>query len=252
LDGQGADELFGGYPGMLGHHLGDILLSQGFDAWRAAVLAFSRDGADLDAGALKRATFNAIVPEQARRTLAKLRGRWPQSTQVTRGEMSYGPARLQGLGRFESLMRTLQDQASLPSLLRYEDRNAMTFGIETRLPFLSSEMVDLAARIPGNIKARAGWTKAVLRDAAIDFVPELVVRRRKKLGFITPQDRWMAGPIQSWCREGTNLAVKYIPDLLDKVAVANVFTNIGVDAAINGVGFRLACFGHWAERNKIS
>jgi asparagine synthase (glutamine-hydrolysing) len=251
LDGQGADELFGGYPGMLGHHLADVFLTRGLKAWHQSVIEFSEDGGDLDAGTLKRATFNALVPEGLRRSLSRARGRWPQLTQITRAEMTFGPTKQHGLDRFESLMRSLQDWASLPSLLRYEDRNAMSFGIETRLPFLSLEMVDLAARIPSKVKAANGWTKAVLRNSAQDYVPDIVVRRRRKLGFVTPQDRWIAGPLKTWTREGIDLGAKAIPGLLYSDRVAAIAAKIGNDPAANAIGFRLACLGHWAHRNGL-
>jgi asparagine synthase (glutamine-hydrolysing) len=252
LDGQGADELFGGYAGMLGHRLVDILRQEGFSAWKDAVGAFGSPGSDLDEAALKRATFNAGVPEGIRRSLAKLRGRWPQPWQMTSGEMMAEPKPHKGLSRFEGLMRDLVSERSLPGLLRYEDRNAMTFGIETRLPFLSREVTELAAILPGSVKARDGWTKAVLRDGVADLVPEAIVRRRNKLGFITPQDRWMAGPLFDWSQAGISFAKARLGDLLRGDVVAKVVASIGNNAEANGAGFRLACVGHWAELNNAT
>ena len=107
LDGQGADEFFGGYAGMLGHRLADILTTKGMGAWQREVAEFSADGADLDAPTLKRATFNALVPEGYRRRLAKIRGRWPQPYQMTVDEMSPDIVRAPGLDRFESLRNEL-------------------------------------------------------------------------------------------------------------------------------------------------
>ena len=248
LDGQGADEMFGGYAGMLGHRLADILQRDGVGAWRQGVSDFGSKGADLDVRALHFATFNAVVPEAPRRLIAKLRGRWPQRWQVTDADMSFQPPQIDGLDRFESLSRTLMTYSSLPSLLRYEDRNSMTYGIEARLPFLSHELVDLAAVLPGCIKARAGWTKAVLRDAIGDVVPDEIVRRRNKLGFVTPQDRWMKGALGEWTRDGIGFAKVRLASLLKEAVVKDILDHLGKDIQANNIGFRLGCLGHWAER----
>lgn len=247
LDGQGADEMFGGYGGMLGHRLADILQHDGFKAWKQAVSDFGCEGADLDARALRYATFNALAPEAPRRLIAKLRGRWPQKWQVTNAEMSFQMPQIRNLERFESLSRTLMTYASLPSLLRYEDRNAMTYGIETRLPFLSQELVELAAVLPGSVKARAGWTKAVLRDAVGDLVPNQIVRRRNKLGFVTPQDRWMKGALGDWTRAGIGFARVRLAGLLKEPVVSDILDQLGHNTEANSIGFRLGCLGHWAE-----
>jgi asparagine synthase (glutamine-hydrolysing) len=252
LDGQGADELFGGYSGMLGHRLGDILVKDGYSQWRAAVRSFARDDADLDESTLKRATFNALVPERVRRGLARARGRWPQMLQMTRDETSLLPKLDPKLDRFEGLMRQLQGLSSLPGLLRYEDRNAMAHAVETRLPFLGRDVVDVAWRIPSKLKARDGWTKAVLRDAVRGVVPEQVLARRRKLGFITPQDKWMLGELGDWVHAGRKQAQARFSDILSETGVANVMAGLGKDGAANAAAFRLACLGHWGAQFNVA
>lgn len=252
LDGQGADELFGGYSGMLGARLADVLLREGLSSWRDAIAAFAADGADLDAATLKRATLNALLPEALRRNLARARGRWPRPDQLTIRDMSFEPERIAGLSRFESLIANLTTTRSLPSLLRYEDRNAMSFGIETRLPFLSREVADLGEQIPGHVKARAGWTKAVLRDGVQDVVPELITRRRRKLGFVSPHDRWMAGPLAPWARAGVEAAKERFGPALSTRGVASALAGLGTDQSANAACFRLASLGHWAETNHVA
>jgi asparagine synthase (glutamine-hydrolysing) len=252
LDGQGADELFGGYTGMLGARLADILTQEGIGAWQRAIVAFAADGADLDEPALKRATLNALLPEKMRRGLGRIRGRWPMPDQLTRRTMAYEPNRIQGLSRMESLVESLTTQRSLPSLLRYEDRNAMSFGIETRLPFLSREVADLAEQMPGCVKAGDGWTKLVLRRATQGLVPDMVANRRRKLGFISPHDRWMAGALKAWAQEGILAATDRFGDSLSLTAVKSVTRNLGRESAANAAGFRLASLGHWAAMNHVS
>jgi asparagine synthase (glutamine-hydrolysing) len=79
----------------------------------------------------------------------------------------------------------------LPSLLRYEDRNSMAFSIETRLPFLDYRLVEFAFSLPDAQKLDHVETKAILRRALADRIPEAVRQRRDKMGFETPTDVWL-------------------------------------------------------------
>ncbi|MFX1538888.1 MAG: asparagine synthase (glutamine-hydrolyzing) [Promethearchaeota archaeon] len=82
---------------------------------------------------------------------------------------------------------------SIPALVRYEDRNSMAFSIETRLPFLDFELAERVVNYPPEYKIRSGVTKHVMRVALKDILPPKVRQRRSKLGFVTPQKKWMKG-----------------------------------------------------------
>ena len=84
----------------------------------------------------------------------------------------------------------------LPSYLRYEDRNSMAFSIEARLPFLDYRLVEFAFLLPNEFKLRDGWTKYILRRGMENRLPDLIVKRKDKLGFITPEDAWLRGKNQ--------------------------------------------------------
>ena len=81
------------------------------------------------------------------------------------------------------------DRIVLPALLRYVDRNSMAFSIEDRLPFLDWRLVEYAMSLPLNAKIDGGWSKAIMRKA-LDM-PEIIRRRRDKIGFYTPEKAWM-------------------------------------------------------------
>ncbi len=80
---------------------------------------------------------------------------------------------------------------SLNFLLKETERNSSAFGIETRIPFLDHRLVEYAFSLPVNYKIRDGWTKWILREAMRDVLPELVTKRRRKVGFGTPEVRWL-------------------------------------------------------------
>jgi len=79
----------------------------------------------------------------------------------------------------------------LPRLLKWDDRNSMAFGIEGRYPFLDHRLVEWALTLPPTLNLRRGWTKHVLRQAVGPLLPDEVQWRRDKMGFETPQARWM-------------------------------------------------------------
>jgi asparagine synthase (glutamine-hydrolysing) len=91
----------------------------------------------------------------------------------------------------ENLCRTLT-QTTLPGLLRYEDRNSMAFSIESRVPFLTPELVNFMLSLPEEyIMARDGTSKAVFRSAMRGLVPDAILNRRDKIGFASPEHKWL-------------------------------------------------------------
>jgi asparagine synthase (glutamine-hydrolysing) len=83
---------------------------------------------------------------------------------------------------------------SLPGLLRYADRNSMAHSREVRLPFLDRRIADFAFSLPSDFIYRDGTTKAVLREAVRGIVPDIVLNRRDKVGYETPQAQWLSEP----------------------------------------------------------
>ena len=79
---------------------------------------------------------------------------------------------------------------SIPSLLRYEDKNTMKFSLEGRVPFLDKEVVKFLFALSDSAIISDGWNKRILRDAMDGFLPDRIKRRRNKIGFTTPEDEW--------------------------------------------------------------
>lgn len=93
--------------------------------------------------------------------------------------------------------RLIEDifQNSLPSLLRYEDRNTMHFSLEGRIPFLDFNLLNYVFSLPDQAIIHQGWNKNILRNAMHDFLPEMIVKRRDKIGFTTPENSWFKAMI---------------------------------------------------------
>ena len=89
----------------------------------------------------------------------------------------------------------------LPHLLRYEDRNSMRHGIETRLPFLDYRVVEMALSLAPQQKIRGGWTKYTLRRSMERELPTEIAWRRDKMGFEAPERTWINSLNEQMLRE---------------------------------------------------
>ena len=86
----------------------------------------------------------------------------------------------------------------LPALLQVEDRVSMAHGLESRVPLLDHELVELAATIPADIKFSDGTMKHVYKRATRALVPPAIAQRKDKMGFPVPLQEWMRGPARDF------------------------------------------------------
>ena len=82
----------------------------------------------------------------------------------------------------------------LPALLQVEDRVSMAHGLESRVPLLDHELVELAATIPADVKFKDGTMKHVFKRATRSLVPDAIADRKDKMGFPVPLHEWFARP----------------------------------------------------------
>lgn len=195
LDGQGADELLGGYLPFLAARLAS-LLRRGEIARAARFLCATRDMAG-PAGLLARAA-RFILPEGlqglARRAVGEdLVPGWMDGTWLARNGVTAAAPQRPRSGRvlMDELAESLESRV-LPALLRYQDRNSMAYAVESRVPFLTTTLADFIYSLPESfLVSDRGETKSVFRAAMRGLVPDAILGRRDKIGFITPQDTWL-------------------------------------------------------------
>jgi asparagine synthase (glutamine-hydrolysing) len=84
-------------------------------------------------------------------------------------------------------------QTSIPTLLRYEDRNSMYHSIESRLPMMDYRLVEYAISLPILSKIRNGFGKWILRDVFRNEVPNEILFNKRKRGFDVTQNLMKLG-----------------------------------------------------------
>ncbi|HEX3622636.1 MAG TPA: asparagine synthase (glutamine-hydrolyzing), partial [Acidimicrobiales bacterium] len=85
----------------------------------------------------------------------------------------------------------------LDDLLPKVDRTSMAHGLEVRAPFLDTDLVEFALRLPEPARIRGLSLKRVLKAAMADVLPPEVVNRPKR-GFGIPLDRWLRTDLRSY------------------------------------------------------
>jgi asparagine synthase (glutamine-hydrolysing) len=197
LDGQGADEVLGGYRFYMAARLASLVRQSRWKEASNFIANCSRlPGMSVNWLALR--TMDYLLPSSLQVPMRMAIGKEFVPDWLDAGwfrERGVRPASLNGSHSKdflrENLCRTLT-QTTLPGLLRYEDRNSMAFSIESRVPFLTPELVQFLLSLPEDyIIARNGASKAVFRTAMRGLVPEQILERRDKIGFATPEENWL-------------------------------------------------------------
>jgi asparagine synthase (glutamine-hydrolysing) len=180
LNGQGADEVFGGYAR---HVLLDHEAELGRDPFFARYTPLARRlwHPDLFGDpALRYLQLNQRVPP-----------RTPRPAAVMQALFAGGGDLLGRMGRADAAL-------TLPDLITMDERGCAHVGLESRSPFLDHRIVEFGLRLPARFKIRNGQTKWILRQVAAGLVPSEVVERRDKMGLVSPIGRWLARDLEPW------------------------------------------------------
>lgn len=77
-------------------------------------------------------------------------------------------------------------------LLRHGDRNSMRWSIESRVPFLTTEIAEFIFSLPEEyLISKNGETKHIFREAMRGIVPNEILDRQDKIGFATPERNFL-------------------------------------------------------------
>ncbi|MFN0072017.1 MAG: asparagine synthase (glutamine-hydrolyzing) [Chloroflexota bacterium] len=238
LTGQGADELFGGYRRhVAGRMLANLdYLPAGLRRAVAASTALLPGGRPGRLGAVARRVRKLLEAARgsADERFLQLCAVMPaadvervlspslRSGQSTSDVLASGKALLAEVAQAHQVDRMLYRDLKtyLPAQnLHYTDRSTMAAGVEARVPFLDDDLLDLALRLPPDVKLRGmGQTKVVLREAVRPWLP-LEVLERPKTGFGVPLRGWLRGGLAPMVHELLSEATVRQRGLLDPMEI---------------------------------
>ena len=206
LTGEGADELFAGYPRYRLPQLAATyryvpspvrtLIGATVRDHRLAKLArfaavSPQDALLYNASYLSPATVTALAPR-----LSRFDATFRRESLGKSGQLSIDDA-----GR----VSLLDQETFLVGVLNRQDKMSMAASIESRVPFMDYRMVEFANRLPTALKIKGGVGKAVVKEYARTLLPPEIVDRRKS-GFGVPLARWFRS------NDGLGERINALPD----------------------------------------
>lgn len=180
LNGEGADELFGGYVRylMLFNRFGKALPRQHM-AYEP-LFALYQEGAtvdDLFCRYLHLTQRGSRVSEATKKQLRRIFDRFDDPYNAVAG---------------------CELAVTFPSLLIMADRLCGAKGIENRSPFLDHRIIECAFSMPHELKLKGQRTKHILREAMRGIVPDRIIDLDEKSGLFTPINHWFAHDLSEW------------------------------------------------------
>jgi asparagine synthase (glutamine-hydrolysing) len=194
LDGQGADEILGGYTYYYRTFFQE-LYAKDYNSYKRAYASYKNFGGnhfEVDMKFKLQAKFPALYNKYLAFRSGPIEHPdmhpdfYNQYKKSTPAALHYQPS------LNNHMHTTLRINGMFESLLSYADRNSMAFSREVRLPFLNHQLVEFVYSLPSEYKIHDGWTKYLLRKAYEGMLPKEITWRKDKIGYATPEKQWMS------------------------------------------------------------
>lgn len=208
LDGQGADEMLAGYTYFYGSFFKELL--KGFKLIKLSkeIGAYLKNAPTWEAFSYFLYYLLPIWLKHfiGRKTFGSLDKKFYKKYihQSTLSSDLYNPETLN-----DSFLQHFEYK--LEHLLKWDDLNSMSFSLESRIPFLDHNLVELTLSLRSDLIINSGVSKWILRESVKDILPSKIYNRKDKKGFETPSDEWFR----------TVFFQKYINELLDSPRFKN-------------------------------
>lgn len=201
LDGQGSDELLGGYHTFIDSYLEELLGHGQLSLFMRELKAYSQNQHKncLKFGwqFLRRVYLDKCFKKVFKIADFSYRPEYKvfEPSYLKKYRLPQFKTRVEN--PFSAKSDILVNHKMLPGYLRFEDRNSMAYAVESRLPFLDYRLVEFAFNLPSQVKIKHGQTKWILRQALKGILPQEILNRHDKMGFTVPEVYWMKNDLKS-------------------------------------------------------
>ena len=214
MSGTGGDELFGGYPWRYAAGIGNSVESYTDNYYRYwQRLVYNEE---------KPLLFNREVGDQLRQM--DIDGAIPLKNHTLMAFRNVYPSEIRCNSREEQVNHSLYFECKtfLHGLLVVEDKMSMAHSLETRVPLLDNDLVDLACQTPVRYKIanlhnwkafnenspfkgkdsseRTDVGKNILRKTMARIIPRSITQAKKQ-GFSAPDESWFRGSSEQYIRD---------------------------------------------------
>lgn len=191
FDGQGADELFAGYPYHQRLYLVDLWRRRRFGTFARELRATTAHEGKSSVAFFVR---EMVIPSVARRVKPDRLPDWIDPSYATRTDREFLDA-MRDRGRDGSdVNRQIHFDVrwgNAKTILGFGDRNGMAHSLEVRVPFFDRKLVEFAMTLPDYYKVGRGDRKRILRDVGRRRLPARITERPDRVGFALPTQKWM-------------------------------------------------------------
>jgi len=200
LDGQGSDEILGGYNHAFYRYYADLLSKFRWLKWLKEYPSYLKLNQKGSIGSRIAKTLlvlffkeSTLYRHEARRLFEN-----PLAEKIEDDQLFQNIVDLP-VSRLSNFLYNLLMTTSIQTLLHFEDRNSMTYSIESRVPFLDYRLVEFVFRLPSEYKISGNSGKLVHRHALQDFVPVEILNRTDKVNFAAPgENYWLRNEMKNY------------------------------------------------------
>jgi asparagine synthase (glutamine-hydrolysing) len=207
LDGQGADEALSGYEYIPGLYYKSLLVKFKWITLAKELVRYAKLHHSIRH---IKYMFFFLLPARLRTKVRVAQKGYIQPDFAARHQHSVIADQLYGATSMQEML-IQHFETKLEHLLKWGNRNASAFAIESRQPFLDKDLVEYSLKMEDSAKVHNGYTKYILREVMQGIMPESVRTRVDKMGFSVPQDEWFR----------TEKFQKLIMDILTSDSFAN-------------------------------
>lgn len=243
LDGQGADETHCGYNSYLRPYvIGQLKQKNLKSLWRN--LKLIRQNRRKVIGSILRGFLDCYIPSfindliAARKERIKKKGWYFGRKRIID---SYSLAREKNLKEHSEFMI----QHGMRMLLHWEDRNSMAHSVESRVPFLDYRILPLLASLSDQQRVEGGWSKSIIRKSMYGLLPDEVIYRKDKMGFVTPESIWAKYECKNLYLKELDEISKHWGELIGPKIKNSYEKFLSGEKAYDPIFWKILCLNRW-------